>query len=79
MDPSPVADHDPFSLGDSDDEDVKKTDLKVDDTERLKKAAAETVEDDISSPGKKVLEPQPKVGPAETRDKEAEEMLTGKS
>jgi hypothetical protein len=34
-------DHDPFSLGDSDDEDAKIKDIKADDTERLKKAASE--------------------------------------
>lgn len=32
-------DHDPFSLGDSDEEDAKTKDIKVEDTERLKKAA----------------------------------------
>ena len=32
-------DHDPFSLGDSDDEDAKTKDIKAEDTERLKKAA----------------------------------------
>ncbi|KAH7116195.1 hypothetical protein B0J11DRAFT_539419 [Dendryphion nanum] len=32
-------DHDPFSLGDSDEEDAKTKDIKADDTERLKKAA----------------------------------------
>lgn len=40
--PNPEADeHDPFSLGDSDEEEAKKTDLKAEDTERLKAAAAE--------------------------------------
>ncbi|KAF2682189.1 hypothetical protein K458DRAFT_433159 [Lentithecium fluviatile CBS 122367] len=32
-------DHDPFSLGDSDEEDAKTKDIKAEDTERLKKAA----------------------------------------
>jgi hypothetical protein len=32
-------DHDPFSLGDSDDEEAKTKDIKAEDTERLKKAA----------------------------------------
>jgi hypothetical protein len=32
-------DHDPFSLGDSDDEEAKAKDIKAEDTERLKKAA----------------------------------------
>ena len=34
-------DNDPFSLGDSDEEQDKKTDLKPEDTERLKKTASE--------------------------------------
>ena len=34
-------DHDPFSLGDSDDEEAKTKDIKAEDTERLKKAAEE--------------------------------------
>ncbi|KAJ4301409.1 ubiquitin-binding protein cue5 [Kalmusia sp. IMI 367209] len=38
--PNPESDeHDPFSLGDSDDEDAKTKDIKAEDTERLKKAA----------------------------------------
>lgn len=32
-------DHDPFSLGDSDDDEAKAKDIKAEDTERLKKAA----------------------------------------
>lgn len=32
-------DHDPFSLGDSDDEEARNKDIKAEDTERLKKAA----------------------------------------
>lgn len=35
-------DNDPFSLGDSDEEQDRKTDVKPDDTERLKKTANET-------------------------------------
>jgi hypothetical protein len=49
VDPSPIgeADNDPFSLGDSDDEKEAKErvggrEIKTDDAERLKKAAAET-------------------------------------
>ena len=38
--PNPESDeHDPFSLGDSDDEEAKTKDIKAEDTERLKKAA----------------------------------------
>lgn len=78
-DPDPVTDHDPFSLGDSDDEDSKKKDVRVDDSERLKSAAAETVALDGSQPGKKDLEPQEQVGTFGTRDKEAETLTGGKT
>jgi hypothetical protein len=71
--PNPEQDeHDPFSLGDSDDDEAKTKDIKAEDTERLKQAAAETK---VTSPTK---EEQPK--PAETsgaKDKEAEELLKG--
>ncbi|KAL9606081.1 MAG: hypothetical protein Q9179_000761 [Wetmoreana sp. 5 TL-2023] len=77
IDPSPVADHDPFSLGDSDDEEVKKKDVKADDSDRLKQAAAEAKADDIQSPGNKKLEPQERSGGTGNRDQEAEK-LTGK-
>ena len=76
VDPHPIADHDPFSLGDSDDEDTKKKDLMVDDSERLKAAAAEAVAGNISSTSKKDLQPQETVGSGGTKDKEAVEALT---
>ena len=72
VDPSPVADHDPFSLGDSDDDDTKKKDVRADDNERLKEAAAEAMNDDISSPNEKKLEPQEKLG---TKDVEAKKLV----
>jgi hypothetical protein len=69
--PSPVADHDPFSLGDSDDErDSKSKDLKSEDSERLKKAAAEAMADDIGE--SKSLEEHPISG---TKDKVAGDKL----
>ncbi|KAI4235426.1 MAG: hypothetical protein L6R40_006468 [Gallowayella cf. fulva] len=77
IDPDPVADHDPFSLGDSDDEEMKKKDVKVDDSNRLKQAAAEAKADDIASPGAERLEPRERTGSMGTRDQEAEK-LTGK-
>lgn len=56
VDPSPAGegDNDPFSLGDSEDEKETKDqaggkDVK-DDAERLKKAAAEAMADDIGTP-----------------------------
>ena len=71
-----MADHDPFSLGDSDDEEAKKKDVKADDSDRLKQAAAEAMSDDIGSRGEKKLEPQGRSGSLETRDKETENLLS---
>jgi len=66
--PAPVADdNDPFSLGDSDEEETKKTDLKPEDSERLKKSASVSE----GSKGAK-LEPSESSG---TKDKQAEELL----
>ena len=50
VDPNPITDNDPFSLGDSEDEkDVKDKpkDAKLDDNERLKQAAAEAMADSL--------------------------------
>lgn len=81
--PNPEADdHDPFSLGDSDDEQEAKTkDIKAEDTERLKKAAVETEANDTKDAGSSTGP-----GPAEKersgsvgqKDKVAEELLAGK-
>ena len=76
MDPSPVADHDPFSLGDSDDEEVKKKDVRADDSERLKQAAAEAMSENIGDPGDKKLEPHERSGSLGTRDRESEDLVT---
>ncbi|KAL9070795.1 MAG: hypothetical protein Q9161_004586 [Pseudevernia consocians] len=75
VDPSPVADHDPFSLGDSDDEEAKKKDVKADDGERLKQAATEAMSDDIGPPGAKKLEPQERSGSLGTKDREPENLV----
>ena len=75
VEPSPVADHDPFSLGDSDDEEMKKKDVKAENSERLKQAAAEAMSDDIGSGGGKKLEPQERSGSLGTRDKETENLV----
>ncbi|MCJ1399024.1 ubiquitin-binding protein cue5 [Xylographa trunciseda] len=75
VDPHPITDHDPFSLGDSDEEDAKKKDLKADDSERLKSAAAEAMADDVGA-SSKTLQPHETVGAAGTKDKEAVEKLT---
>ncbi|KAK4162271.1 hypothetical protein QBC43DRAFT_322159 [Cladorrhinum sp. PSN259] len=49
VEPSPIADNDPFSLGDSDDErDVKdKKEIKLEDTERLRQATADAMADSL--------------------------------
>ncbi|KND94166.1 CUE domain-containing protein 5, partial [Tolypocladium ophioglossoides CBS 100239] len=61
VEPSPVTDNDPFSLGDSEDEkEIKdkdkpkdsKADDETDDNERLKKAAAEAMADSLVDPAK---------------------------
>ena len=73
-----MEDHDPFSLGDSDDEDAKKKDAKLEDSDRLKQAAAEAMSDNISSPGEKKLSAQERSEDTDTRDKKTEELV-GKS
>ena len=70
-----MEDHDPFSLGDSEDEDAKKKDLKPEDSDRLKQAAAEAMSDSITSPGDKKLEPQDKSESTDIRDKKIEEIV----
>jgi hypothetical protein len=77
VDPSPVgeADNDPFSLGDSEDEKETKDrvggkEIKMDDTERLKAAAAEAMADNIAEPARKP-EPAETIG---TKNKIAEEL-----
>jgi len=75
VDPSPVADNDPFSLGDSDDEEAKKKDVKPEDSERLKQAAAEAMADDISAPGDKKVEPQENSGSLWQKDKTTEDIV----
>jgi hypothetical protein len=52
VDPNPIAENDPFSLGDSDDErDLKdKTgskEIKMEDTERLRQATADAMADSL--------------------------------
>ena len=82
VDPSPIGDtdNDPFSLGDSEDEKESKDrvggkEIRMDDAERLKKAAAEAMADSIGEPDRK---PEP-AETSGTKDKIAEEKLSGKS
>jgi hypothetical protein len=82
VDPSPIGEgeNDPFSLGDSEDEKESKDrvggkEVNTDDTERLKKAAAEAMADSIGEPARK---PEP-YETVRTKDKIADEKLSGKS
>lgn len=59
VDPNPITDNDPFSLGDSEDEKEvskeskhKDKDVKTDDADRVKKAAAEAMADSLVEPSK---------------------------
>jgi hypothetical protein len=76
VDPNPLgeSDNDPFSLGDSEDEKdrVGGKEIRMDDTERPKQAAAES---SASAPSRK---PEP-AETGGTKDKLAEETLTGRS
>jgi hypothetical protein len=64
-------DHDPFSLGDSDDEENKTKDIKAEDTERLKKAA----EGKTDVGGKETLGEHERSGSLGQKDAVAEELL----
>jgi hypothetical protein len=80
VEPSPITDHDPFSLGDSDEEDAKKKDVKPDDTERLKKATAAAMGEELGGDGDKDKKGEKELGAAETtgtKDKVAEELAKG--
>ncbi|KAF1810407.1 hypothetical protein P152DRAFT_451155 [Eremomyces bilateralis CBS 781.70] len=73
--PNPEGDNDPFSLGDSDEEEAKTKDLKQEDTERLKKSASASVSEGTGAE-------LPKLEKAETsgtKDKDAEELLKNKT
>lgn len=63
-------DHDPFSLGDSDDEDSKTKDTNPADTERLKKAASG--KDEVTTGG---LKPAERSGSIGQKDAAAEALL----
>jgi hypothetical protein len=82
IDPSPIGEteNDPFSLGDSEDEKESKDrvggkEIKMDDAERLKKAAAEAMADNIGEPARKP-EAAEAIG---TKDKVVDEKLAGKA
>ncbi|MCJ1355081.1 MAG: ubiquitin-binding protein cue5 [Icmadophila ericetorum] len=48
VDPNPMTEHDPFSLGDSDDEEAKKKDGKVGEEQKVKKEASEAMGESVS-------------------------------
>lgn len=75
--PNPEADeHDPFSLGDSDDEDQKAKDVSPEDSERLKKAAeAKTEEAKVKEAPAAELKPAERSGSVGQKDAAAEALL----
>jgi hypothetical protein len=71
--PHPESDeHDPFSLGDSDDEEGRTKDINPEDTERLKKAAEAKKLDESTSA---VLAPAGRSGSVGQKDAAAEALL----
>jgi hypothetical protein len=76
--PNPESDdNDPFSLGDSDEEEAKKVDLKPEDSERLKKSASVSEGSGVKDGEEgKALKEAEKSG---SLNKDAEEILKGKS
>ncbi|KAI9847859.1 MAG: ubiquitin-binding protein cue5 [Thelocarpon superellum] len=79
VDPNPVEDNDPFSLGDSDDDKVvpKTKEVTSEDSERLKKAAAEAMADDIGADTKRDVDAHTASGLAGTGEEESEERVAG--
>ncbi|EGP91456.1 unnamed protein product [Zymoseptoria tritici ST99CH_1A5] len=74
--PAPEDDNDPFSLGDDDEEKDKTEDLRKEDSERLKTSARNSISADTSGSAPKPLEETETSNTG--RNKEAEELLTGK-
>ena len=73
--PHTEEDNDPFSLGDDDDE--KNEDLRKEDTQRLKDAARSSVSEGAGGEAGKALEESGRSGSLGTKNKEAEELLSG--
>lgn len=74
--PHPEDDNDPFSLGDDDDDKDKSEDLRKEDTERLKESARTSIS--AGNTSNNVLKPQESETNGGVRNKEAEEILSGK-
>lgn len=62
MNPSPVADHDPFSLGDSDDEEQKKKEIRLSDNAAPKQATVQSVSEDTGAIWRNENEPGERSG-----------------
>lgn len=80
--PAPEADdNDPFSVGDSDDEEQqeKKVDVRSEDTDRLKKAAESSTGGPTEKERRASLSEHERSGSNATKDKTAEDLLKGKS
>lgn len=77
-DPDPVTDHDPFSLGDSDDEESKKKDTRVDDSVKPSTAAVDSVRVDHSPLGKGDIDYAEGKATIGMHDKEVEKSAGGK-
>lgn len=75
--PNPEDDNDPFSLGDDDDDKDKSEDIRKEDTERLKKAARNSISTGTDAGATRKLS-ESEAGTANVRNKEAEELLSGK-
>ncbi|KXT03907.1 hypothetical protein AC578_9305 [Pseudocercospora eumusae] len=73
--PNPEDDNDPFSLGDDEEDKDKTDDLRKEDSERLKEAARNSVSGASGDPARKPSESETT---ASGRNKEAEELLSGK-
>ena len=81
-DPDPVTDHDPFSLGDSDDDESKKKDTRVDDNVKPSTSAtsaAESVRVDHSPLGKGDIDYAEGKATIGMHDKEVENSAGGKT
>jgi hypothetical protein len=81
VEPSPIGEteNDPFSLGDSEDDKESRDrvggkEIKMDDAERLKKAAAEAMSDNIGEPARK-----PELAETSRTKDKIVEKLAGKS
>lgn len=76
--PNPEDDNDPFSLGDDDEEKDKTDDIRKEDTERLKQAARSSISTGTDDAHARKPSESEAGGAGGVRNKEAEELLSGK-